>query len=189
VKRPDQARSWIAYWQEMREIPEGLFTLSEYLPGRDFCVQSLWKNGKLVLAKMAERISYIDTGSPSGVSSMASLAKAVYEPAAMETAEKAIRALDPKVTGAFFVDMKENEDGLACITEINAGRFASMTNLHDLAGRYNMAAIYVRLGMGERVKLASSHDFAEDYYVVRSVDTPPDVVHARRLFTDIASTR
>jgi len=189
VKRPEQARHWIKYWQEMRDIPKGLFTLSEYLPGRDFCVQSLWQNGKLILAKMAERISYIDTGSPSGVSSMASLAKAVFEPAALETCEKAIRALDPKVSGAFFVDMKENEHGVACITEINAGRFASMTNLHDLAGQHNMASLYVRLGMGDRVKLPSPHDFAEDYYVVRSVDTLPDVVHAHRLFTDLEDAK
>ena len=63
--------------------------------------------------------------------------------------------------------------GVACITEINAGRFASMTNLHDLAGQHNMASLYVRLGMGDRVKLPSPHDFADDYYVVRSVDTPP----------------
>lgn len=185
VKRPDHARHWIKYWQEMRGTPKGLFTLSEYLPGRDFCVQSLWQNGKLILAKMAERISYIDTGSPSGVSSMASLAKSVFEPAALETCEKAIRALDPKVSGAFFVDMKENEQGVACVTEINAGRFASMTNLHDLAGQQNMASLYVRLGMGERVKLPSPHDFAEDYYVVRSVDTLPHVVHGYSLFTDL----
>jgi carbamoylphosphate synthase large subunit len=185
VKRPDQAQAWIKYWHEMRGIPVGSFTLSEYLPGRDFCVQCLWRNGTLVLAKMAERISYIDTGSPSGVSSMAALAKTIFEPRAMKICVKAIRALDPKASGAFFVDMKENEKGIACITEINAGRFASMTNLHDLAGRHNMASLYVRLGMGGRVKLPSPYDFAEDYYVVRSVDTLPAVIHADRLFEGI----
>jgi carbamoyl-phosphate synthase large subunit len=185
VKRPDQARSWIQYWQEMRRIPPGSFTLSEYLPGRDFCVQGLWRNGHLVLAKMAERIAYIDTGSPSGVSSMASLAKTAFEPAAMRTCAKAIRALDPKASGAFFVDMKENEQGVACITEINAGRFASMTNLHDLAGLHNMASLYVRLGMGDRVKLPKPYDHAEDYYVIRSVDTIPLVVQADQLFEGI----
>jgi carbamoyl-phosphate synthase large subunit len=182
VKRPEQVRSWISYWQEMRDVPEGAFTLSEYLPGRDFCVQSLWRNGTPVLAKMAERISYIDTGSPSGVSSMASLAKTVFEPRAVKACAKAIRALDPKASGAFFIDMKENESGTACITEINAGRFASMTNLHDLTGQHNMASIYVRLGMGEYVKLSNPYDFAEDYYIVRSVDTIPAVIQADRLF-------
>jgi len=185
VKRPDQARAWIEYWHEMRGIPVRSFTLSEYLPGRDFCVQSLWRNGQLVLAKMAERITYIDTGSPSGVSSMASLAKTAFEPAALRTCAKAIRALDPKASGAFFIDMKENARGVACITEINAGRFASMTNLHDLAGLYNMSSLYVRLGLGERVKLPSPYDFADDHYVVRSVDTIPVVFQADRLFEGI----
>lgn len=185
VKRPDQARAWIKYWQEMRGVPAGSFTLSEYLPGRDFCVQCLWRNGTLVLAKMAERIAYMDTGSPSGVSSMASLAKTVFEPRAVKACADAIRALDAKASGAFFIDMKENESGTACITEINAGRFASMTNLHDLAGRHNMASLYVRLGMGDRVKLPNPYDFAEDYYVVRSVDTTPAIIQADRLFEGI----
>src|SRR5579871_1928201 len=75
VKTAEQVRGWIAYWERMRAVPPGSFTLSEYLPGRDLCVQCLWDRGTLVLAKMAERISYLDTGSPSGVSSMPSLAK------------------------------------------------------------------------------------------------------------------
>jgi carbamoylphosphate synthase large subunit len=29
VKSPEQVRSWIKYWQEMRGVPEGSFTLSE----------------------------------------------------------------------------------------------------------------------------------------------------------------
>jgi hypothetical protein len=44
VTMPDQARSWIAYWEQMRGIAPGLFTLSEYLPGRDFNVQGVWKD-------------------------------------------------------------------------------------------------------------------------------------------------
>ena len=60
-----------------------------------------------------------------------------------------------------------------------------MTNLHDLAGRHNMAATYVRLAMGEAVRIAEPYDYAEGYYVVRSVDTPPAVFHADQLFTGI----
>jgi carbamoylphosphate synthase large subunit len=42
VTRPEQVRSWIRYFQDLRGVPAGSFTLSEYLPGRDFCVQCLW---------------------------------------------------------------------------------------------------------------------------------------------------
>lgn len=182
VTSPAQVRSWIEYWEEMRGVPPGSFTLSEYLPGRDFCVQCLWKNGKLILTKMAERITYIDGGSPSGVSSTPSLAKTAYEPHIVRTCEEAIRTVDRKASGVFFLDIKEAADGRACITEINAGRFATITNIHDLSGEHNMAALYVRLALNERVGIREACDYAEDVFLVRSVDTVPVLLHARELF-------
>ena len=185
VETPEQVCSWIAYWEQMRAVPPGSFTLSEYLPGRDFCVQCLWDRGTLVLAKMAERIVYMDSGSPSGVSSTPALAKTAYHRHVVDVCVKAIRALDPKASGVFFVDIKESEDGKPCITEINAGRFATITNIHDLVGKHNMAAIYVRLGMGERIRVPNARDFAEGYYLVRSVDTLPAIVDKNELFEGI----
>jgi carbamoyl-phosphate synthase large subunit len=185
VKSPDQARSWIAYWEQMRAVPPGSFTLSEYLPGRDFCVQCLWDKGTLVLAKTAERITYLHTGSPSGVSSTPALAKTAHEPRIVKVCEQAIRALDAKASGVFFVDIKESDDGRPCITEINAGRFATITNIHDLVGRHNMAVTFVRLALGERIRIPKASDFAEGYYLVRSVDTLPAVIRKHELFEGI----
>ncbi len=189
VKSPEQVRSWIRYWEEMRGVPARSFTLSEYLPGRDFCVQCLWKRGTLVLTKMAERLAYIDSGSPSGVSSTPALAKTALEPRVVEACAKAIRALDPKASGVYFLDIKEAADGSPCITEINAGRFATITNIHDLAGKYNMAATFVRLALDEPVELRDACDFAADYYLVRSVDTLPRVMHADKFFEGIERAR
>ncbi len=169
----------------MRGIPEGSFTLSEYLPGRDFCVQCLWKQGKLILVKMAERISYIVGDSPSGVSSTPALAKTVLEPGVIRVCAKAIRALDPSASGIYFVDIKQSVEGKPCITEINAGRFATITNIHDLAGSHNMAVTFVRLALGDRVSIQAPTDFADDYYLVRSVDTLPAVMHASKFFEGI----
>jgi glutathione synthase/RimK-type ligase-like ATP-grasp enzyme len=185
VKSPEQAQSWIAYWEQMRAVPPGSFTLSEYLPGRDFCVQCLWDKGTLVLAKMAERITYLDTGSPSGVSSMPALAKTAYDPRIVAVCARAVRALDARASGVYFIDIKESDDGRPCITEINAGRFATMTNIHDLVGRHNMAVTYVRIALGERVRIPKAADFAEGYYLVRSVDTLPVVVRKDELFRGI----
>jgi glutathione synthase/RimK-type ligase-like ATP-grasp enzyme len=182
VRNPEQVRSWISYWEAMRAVPRGSFTLSEYLPGRDFCVQSLWRNGDLVLAKMAERITYLDTGSPSGVSSMPALAKTVYEPGVIDACARAVRALDRDASGVFFIDVKESDQGEPCITEINAGRFATMTNIHDLAGKHNMALTYVRLALGDGVHITDAADFAEGYYLVRSVDTEPVVIQKEQLY-------
>ena len=185
VRSPAQVKSWVAYWEKMRAIPPGSFTLSEYLPGRDFCVQCLWDNGTLVLAKMAERITYLDTGGPSGVSSMPALAKTAYEPRVFAVCEEAIRALDAKASGVFFVDIKESADSEPCITEINAGRFATMTNIHDLTGKHNMAVTFVRLALSQSVRISPATDFAEGYYLVRSVDTVPAIVREDALYKGI----
>ena len=185
VRKPAQVRGWIAFWEAMRGVPAGAFTLSEYLPGRDYCVQSVWRNGTLILAKMAERILYLDTGSPSGRSSMPALAKTVHDPYVIDVCSRAVRALDPRACGVFFIDLKESERGDPCITEINAGRFATMTNIHDLAGKHNMATTYVRVALGKRVIIPNAFDFAEGFYLVRSVDTLPAVVRKEELFQGI----
>lgn len=187
VRTPEQVRGWIAFWEGMRGVPRGAFTLSEYLPGRDYCVQCLWHKGRLVLAKMAQRITYLDTGSPSGRSSMPALAKTVHDPYVIDVCARAIRAVDPKASGVLFVDLKESAKGDPCITEINAGRFATMTNIHDLAGRHNMALTYVRLALGKKVAIPHAYDYAEGFYLVRSVDTLPAVLGKDELLDNIES--
>jgi carbamoyl-phosphate synthase large subunit len=187
VRTPEQVRGWIAFWEGMRGVPRGAFTLSEYLPGRDYCVQCLWHKGRLVLAKMAQRITYLDTGSPSGRSSMPALAKTVHDPYVIDVCARAVRAVDPKASGVLFVDLKESAKGDPCITEINAGRFATMTNIHDLAGRHNMALTYVRLALGKKVAIPHAYDYAEGFYLVRSVDTLPAVLGKDELLDNIES--
>jgi len=186
VRTPEQARNWIRDWKEMQGIPATAFILSEYLPGRDFACQSLWNEGKHVLAKTSERVSYlIPANLPSGVSSVARLAKTVFAPKVVEVCTNAIRALDKKATGVFSVDLKENAAGVPCITEINAGRLSSGTNLHDLTGKHNMVATYVRVALGEPVDLCEEYDVAEDYYMLRDLDTSPGIFHAEELFEGI----
>jgi len=187
VRTPEQVRGWISFWEGMRGVPRGAFTLSEYLPGRDYCVQCLWHRGRLVLAKMAQRITYLDTGSPSGRSSMPALAKTVHDPYVIDVCARAVRAVDEKASGVLFVDLKENEKGDPCITEINAGRFATMTNIHDLTGKHNMALTYVRLALGRKVEIPHAYDYAEGFYLVRSVDTLPALFGRDELHDDIES--
>ena len=190
VASTEQALNWLKFWEEMRGVPPTAFTLAEYLPGRDFACQSLWKDGNLVLIKTCERISYFGGGSqPSGASSIAALAKTVVEPRVVEVCAEAIRALDSRVTGAFSVDLKENVRGVPCITEINVGRFITLMNFFDLTGKHNMTATYVRLAFDEPVTISDSYDTAEDYYFVRDVDTVPGIFHADDFLEDIHDAR
>lgn len=190
VRNPEQAWSWIRYWEEMRGVPAESFTLSEYLPGRDFACQSLWKDGRLVLAKTCERLSYFGGETqPSGVSSIAALAKTVVAPHVVQVCAAAIRALDPRISGAFSVDLKENADGLPCITEINVGRFITMMNFFDLTGKHNMTVTYARLALDEPVEIQDPYDAVEDCYFVRDGDTVPAIFRADELFEGIHDAR
>jgi carbamoyl-phosphate synthase large subunit len=186
VKDPEQAWGWISYWHTMRGVPVEDFTLCEYLPGRDFNVQGLWLRGRLVLIKMCERLSYLNADQqPSGMASTPALAKTVWEAEAIDACAAALAAIDPAANGVFNFDLKENHTGVACITEINAGRFAMITNIYDLTGRHNMASTYVRLAYGQDVRLADPHDHGGEHYLVRDLDTLPGVFNADELFEEV----
>lgn len=189
VRTPEQARGWIRYWKEMRGVPVKAFVLSEYLPGRDFGCQSVWKDGKVVLVKTYERLSYLGLGSqPSQVSSVAALAKTVFEPKIVETCVRAIRLLDAKASGVFSVDLKEDVQGRPSITEIGVGRFSSATDIFDLVGKHNMATTFVRLARGKPVKIEDSYDAAPDWYMQRDLDGPPRIFHASKFYDNINTT-
>ncbi|MGH7375085.1 MAG: hypothetical protein ACREJY_12750 [Candidatus Rokuibacteriota bacterium] len=182
VRDPEQARSWIRYWRDMRGVPVRSFTLCEYLPGRDFGCQSLWRNGRLVLAKTFERLTYFaGENQPSGVSSVAALARSVVEPRVVEVCAAAVRALDPRTSGLYCIDLKEDTSGTPCITDMNVGRFSLSTHLYDLIGKHNMASTYVQLALGDPVEITDEYDAADGFYMVRDLDTLPRIVHADEL--------
>ncbi len=187
VRTPDQARSWIRYWKEMRGMAVTSFMLSEYLPGRDFGCQSVWKNGELALIKTYERLSYLGTGNqPAEVSSVAGLSKTVFEPKVVDTCVRAIRLLDAKASGVFSVDLKEDARGNPCITEVGLGRFSSATDIFDLVGKHNMAKTFVQLARGLPVDIEDSYDAAPDWYMLRDIDTAPRIFHVSEFSDNIA---
>jgi len=189
VQTSEQARSWIRYWKEMRGVPVAAFVLSEYLPGRDFGCQSVWKDGELVLIKTYERLSYLATGSqPSRFSSVGALAKTVFESRVVNTCVRAIKLLDARASGVFSVDLKEDVRGIPCITEVGVGRFTSATNIFDLVGKHNMASTFVRLARGKPVKIEDSYEATPDWYMMRDLDGPPRIFHADQFADNIRST-
>lgn len=190
VNGAPQARAWVSYWEAMRGVPASAFTLAEYLPGRDFACQSLWRDGRLVLIKTTERLAYFGGGgTPSGVSSVGGIHKTVRDVRVTEASEAAVRALDDRVSGAFSVDLKENTAGTPCVTEINVGRLLSGTTIFDLTGRHSMAAAYVRLALDAPLAIEDPYDVDPDHYMVRDLDTLPDVFHGDTLFDGIEDAR
>ena len=190
VRSAEQARSWITYWMQMRGVAATDFTLSEYLPGRDFACQSVWKDGRPVLLKTTERVSYFGGASgPSGVSSIGGIHKTVREPGVVRVCLDAVRAADPSASGAFSIDLKEDGEGRPCVTEINVGRFLTGSPIFDLTGKHNMTATYVRLAMDLPVQIDEVYDVAEDYYMIRDLDLLPEIVHADALSDGIEDAR
>jgi hypothetical protein len=167
-------------------VPVTSFTLSEYLPGRDFLCQSLWKDGALILINTFERLSYFGIDNiPTGITSLSSLAKTVVDQRLVDTCRAAIRAVDRSATGAFSIDLKEDLQGVPRVTEINAGRFLMAMTAFDRVSKHNMCLTYVRLALSEPVGLLEEYDSAAGYYMVRDLDTPPDIFHEDDLFEGI----
>jgi len=181
-----QARAWIRYWQEMRGIPVNRFTLSEYLPGRDFMCMSLWRDGRMVLVTTFEKLSYFGGEAyPSGTSSLSSLAKTIIDDRLVDISKQAIRTLSATASGAFSIDLKENSEAVPCITEINAGRFFIGMTAFDQVSTHSTSTAYVRLALGDPVALQDAYVTVPDHYVVRDLDSLPGVFSADALFAGV----
>jgi hypothetical protein len=186
VKDPEQLRFWVRYWTEMRGVPEGLFVLCEYLPGRDYAMQSIWDKGELVQAKACERLHYLFGAlMPSGSSSTPRVARLIDDPVLNEICVATVRAVDPRATGLFCIDFKEDAKGLPCVTEINIGRFLMITPIFDAVGRHNMAELYLRLAFGERPEVSPEERFgdigSEETYLIREIDNEPEILTAGQI--------
>lgn len=171
VSSPDQAVAWVRYWSETRGLEIDDFMVSEMLPGAEFAFQSLWLEGELVTSAARQRLEYVFGHlMPSGQSSSPSVARTVHREDVNELATRAVRAVDPRATGVFCVDLKEDADGSPLVTEINAGRFFTTSNFLAEAGA-NMPYEYVRMALGERPDGLARYDAVEpDLYWIRMID-------------------
>ena len=171
VATPDQAVAWAEYWIERRGLAYADFMVSEFLPGREFAFQSIWRDGELVTSAARERLEYVFGHlMPSGQSSSPSVARTVRRQDVNETAAQAVLAVDDRATGVFCVDLKEDEDSRPLVTEINAGRFFTTSNFLAEAGA-NMPYSYVQLALGQSPNGLARFDAVEpDLYWVRMID-------------------
>jgi hypothetical protein len=177
VMTAEQARAWIALWRDLRGMAVPEFTLSEYLPGRHFIVPSVWSKGKLLRIQPTEVLSYFAAGNnPSGIFSLACLAKTVVAENALQTALEAIRAIERNPTGAFSVELKETSDGTPAITEINAGRFPAGVAALVAEGKDNMVALLARAAIGDATPASEPFGIREELYLVRDIDAEPRIV-------------
>jgi carbamoyl-phosphate synthase large subunit len=140
----------------------------------------------MILCATFERLSYFGgENSPSGVSSLSSLAKTVVDDRIVDVCRRVVSAVATGTSGAFSIDLKERADGTPCVTEINAGRFFIGMTAFDPVFKHNMPLTYVRLALGEPVEIREEYNMAEEHYLVRDLDTLPGVFHASEFFEGI----
>jgi carbamoyl-phosphate synthase large subunit len=176
-----EARHWIELWA-LRGSPVEEFIIQEYLPGRNIAWDSIWHEGRLITSYARERLEYpFKHISPSGITGTPSVARIVHDERLNAVAQDAVRAIDPKPHGAYSIDAKESAAGEMCVTEVDAGKFHSTMPLWGyIAVKHlkmpwfaNLADLYVRLGLGERVARSSipRTDLIPDgYYLLRDMD-------------------
>ncbi len=171
IKETAHGAMWIDYWRKSHGLDWNDFMLSEYLSGREFAFQSLWKNGELVTSMARERLEYLfGYLTPSGQSSSPTVARTVHNEEVNRIATEAVSIVDSDATGVFCIDLKENSRGVPCVTEINAGRFFTTSNFFSEAG-VNMPYMYVKLAFSERFKQSPRYNpLPRDLYWIRLMD-------------------
>jgi len=170
VSTTEQAVNWVEWWIQEKNLSWQDFQVSEFLPGDEYALQTIWQGGELISAEARVRVKYLyGFLSPSGQSSTPSVARTTSKPEVYEIGIKAIRALSPNPHGVFCVDMKTDFDGSIKVTEINAGRFFTTSNFFAHAG-VNMPEMSVRAAMGEKLKPLGVGTLGEDLFWIRMVD-------------------
>lgn len=104
---------------------------------------------------------------------MPAVAKTLKDDPASDICEKAIKTLDPVASGVFSVEMKQDHHDVSNITDVNAGRFALITNFYNFTGTRSMAQGPVSLALGRSPDIPESRDFAAEHYLGCGQDNLP----------------
>jgi carbamoyl-phosphate synthase large subunit len=180
-KTAAEAENWIELWVR-KGTPISEFMIQEYLPGRNVAWDSIWKDGELITSYCRERLEYpFKHITPSGITGTPSVARSIHDKRVDRIAENAVRAISPKPSGAFSIDVKEDSDGRPRVTEVDAGKFHTTMPLWGyVALRHlklpwysNLADLYVRLGLGEEVdgEVPRYDLIPSGYYMIRNIDS------------------
>lgn len=139
---------WATFWVTIHN-GWGKFSASECLTPLSVIWQSIWKDGKLIVAQGRRRL-YWEFGGKflSGVSGVTGAGCLVSDPIVDRIAQEAILAIDKRPNGIWGVDLTYDDSGTPNPTEINIGRFFTTHQFFTEAG-LNMAHIYVKLALGE----------------------------------------
>ena len=177
------ALSWIRYWKSRNVDWE--FIAQKHLPGRNIGFHSLWKEGELVTSMARERLHYVYPHlAPSGITGTPSVQRTIHDEKVNEIGTKAVLSIDPDFNGIACVDLKENKEGVPCVTEINAGRMFTTSFFFSYASKIlrkdyyaNIPYLYVKLAFKENIpNIPKYNTLPENIYWIRHIDAPAKLV-------------
>lgn len=175
----ETASAWIGYWRSRGESWE--FMAQEYCRGRNIGFHSLWKEGELVASMARERLQYpYPHLAPSGVTGTPSVQRTIHDDKVNRIGTEAVLGIDPDFDGIACVDLKENDDGTPCPTEINAGRMFTTSFFFSYACKTlmknysaNFPYLYVKLGYQEHIPDTPRYNILpQGLYWIRHIDAP-----------------
>lgn len=184
----ETATAWIRYWKARNK--EWEFIAQENLSGRNLAFHSLWKDGELITSMTRERIEYIYPHlAPSGITGTPSVQRTIHDKTVNKIGTDAVLTIDPSFNGIACVDLKENDDGTPCATEINAGRMFTTSYFFSFASkvlcgdyRANIPYLYMKLAYGEEIPSIPKYDvLPENVYWIRHIDAPAKLVKDGRV--------
>jgi carbamoylphosphate synthase large subunit len=176
----DQARQWVEYC-ESNGGDRSNFTLSEFLPGKDYQVFTLWDEGELVIGKACDRRRYFFGQEHTGASTPL-VSRMIDNDELNQTAREVINEVAPDATGNLGVDFKVSSDGTPKVTEVNVGKFVMVNNFFNMTGDHNMAEIFLDTASGESPRFEEPFgDIDTDMFLIRGIDLEPDIVSKQEL--------
>jgi biotin carboxylase len=179
----ETAIAWINYWKA-RNRNWG-FIAQKHLSGRNLAFHSLWKDGELITSVARERLEYIYPHlAPSGITGTPAVQRTIHDERVNKTGTEAVLAIDPVFSGIACVDLKEDDEGLPCATEINAGRMFTTSYFFSFASKVlrsdyyaNLPYLYVKLAYKEGIPKMPRYDLLpENVYWIRHIDAPARLV-------------
>jgi len=156
---------------------KGAQMASEYLPGRNFSVEFVYKDGEELARFQKERISYLVKAKEMDVTKSGSSAVSICRKnrRITEIARLAItkiaRHTQTPLHGFYGVDLKESEDGSFKVTEINAGRLLTASYSYYWLTGYNLPLIGINAALGLPKPKRTRYPLR--YGIIRQIDQEP----------------
>lgn len=147
---------------------------SEYLPGRNYSCELLYKDGSLLGYFMKERLAYDLKGSkePTHQRGSSMVSVCIDDQSILTTCLRAVSMVSRRPHGVYAIDLKENAEGIPKITEINPGRFLTASYVFFYSTGYNLPLAMVKAYFDEPYVLGP---YPTGTMVIRGVDQLPYV--------------